>query len=120
MGKAKTLNWTAINLKPIYKTQGVLVTLTVGATVYPNIRALDKTSGITLAGPIELETTRPMAAFMAADLVALGFSIGDGDIDQGRILMNGKNWNITSTKPMPSPQGYNDGELYAYLEEAIG
>ncbi len=112
------MNWTVINLRPIYKTQGVLVTLTVAGVVYPNVRAIDKTSGVTLTGPIELETTRPMAAFMAADLVALGFEIGNGDIDQGSIIMNGKNWNITSTKPMPSPQGYNDGELYAFLEEA--
>jgi hypothetical protein len=114
------LDYASVLLGPIYRLQGAPVTLTIGANSYTALpsgaplRVLDKTSGIALAGPIEIETTRPVAMLRASDLAAL--SIDPDTLDGGTLNLNGKNWQITSHRAVPTPDGYSGGEVYAILE----
>lgn len=113
------MNYSRTALGPIYRTIGVPATLTVDGVDYPAIGApplkvLDKTSGVALGGPIEVETIRPAATVRVNDLLNLGLDIDR--LDRQFLLMNGSNFLITSSKPMPSPNGKLDGEIYLFLE----
>lgn len=107
------LNYTQLVLRPNYRIHGTDAVLEGFADP---IRVIDKTDGATLPGPIEIETTRPAATFMCADLIALDIDL-DAGLDLLTLQMNGRNWKIRSSKVFPSPGGYNDGEVYAFLEE---
>lgn len=113
------MQYSRVQLRPIYRIQGVSVALTVGGITYPRpgnppLKFLDKTSGISLGGPVEIETIRPAACAIVADILALGLTLDQ--LDDAALTMNSKDWVVTSTKPMTSPAGENDGEVYMFLE----
>jgi hypothetical protein len=112
-------SYSSVLLGPAYRLQGVPVTLTVGATIYPApdappLRMLDKTAGLSLPGVPQVETIEPAAVARVADIIALGLTLSQ--LDQTSLNMNEKDWLISSFKPMPSPKGENDGEVYLYLQ----
>ena len=107
------MDYSRVGLGAIYRIVGVPATLTVNNVDYP-IKILDKTSGVSLGGPIEIETIRPAAAARVKDLTDLGLTIEQ--LDRQKLLMNGFHFRITSSKPMPSPNGKLDGEVYLFLE----
>lgn len=76
------------------------------------------TEGVDLGGPIAVETTRPIASIMHQNLTDLGLTIDDinDNSDDCILTMNGTNRRVTSAKPMPSPAGEGDGEIYLFLE----
>lgn len=98
---------------PIYRTRGVAATLTIGAAGY-SVTALDMTSGLQLPGPVELETTRPVAAVLAGDLADLG--IDPAALDGATLALNGATWNVIASRAIPTPYGKADGEVYLILE----
>jgi hypothetical protein len=114
------MNYSRVQLGPIYRTHGVPVVLTVGGVDYPSpgapsLRFMDKTAGIALAGPgIEIEASRPAAAARVADINALGLTVDQ--LERQTVLMNSRNFRIMTIKPMPSPMGEDDGEVYLFLE----
>lgn len=97
---------------------GVDGILTVQGTDYMPIRVMDKSAGVSLLGPVEVETVKPTAAIRANELIAFGLSLDD--LDRQFISFNSKNWMITSTKGIPSPNGELDGEIYLMLEVVDG
>lgn len=114
------MNYSATLYGPVYRTQGVPVQLTVGATVYPlsgTLRFLDKTAGLQLPGTLEVETVQPVAMGRVKDIVALGLTLDD--LDDATLLMNGKTWLVKSHRPMPSPGGEADGEVALLLEATL-
>jgi hypothetical protein len=116
----KAMNYSRVQLGPIYRTHGVPVVLTVGGVDYPAagappLRFMDKTAGISLAGPgIEIETARPAAAARVSDILALGLTIDQ--LERQTVYMNSGNFRIMTIKPVQSPNGENDGEVYLFLE----
>lgn len=115
------MNYSRVQLGPIYRTIGVPVVLTVSGTNYPlpgnpPLRFLDKTAGDTMNGAIEIDSVHPAAAARVADIIALGLSVEN--LDDALLSMNSSNWIIRSHKLMPSPRGENDGEVYFFLEAA--
>jgi hypothetical protein len=107
------MNYTSTVLGPIYRIQGTNAVLTVDGQPYA-IRLMDKTAGVSLSGPVEIETIRPAAAARVYDILQLSLTLDQ--LDRSTLLMNGTNWLITSCKAMPSPMGTNDGEVYMFLE----
>lgn|SRR4051812_25853154 len=116
--------WAPILYNPVYRIQGRLAVLTSHSVDYPRptdrpFRVLDKTAGVSLTGgTVEIESLRPAAIALMSDIVAFGLDL-DNDIDGANLLLNDKNWLITSHKSMPSPSGEADGELYMFLEAAF-
>lgn len=103
---------------PVYKVLGndkpeTMPVLTVLGVEYP-INILNKTVGVDLAGDIDIETSRPMAAAMVGDILDQGLQLSD--LDQAVLTMDGKNYEITSHKPAPTTSGEADGEVYMFLE----
>jgi hypothetical protein len=113
------MNYNRVSLGPIYRTHGVPVVLTVAGIDYPApgdppLKFMDITSGVGLTGPVEVETTRPAAAARVSDINALGLNIDQ--LERQTLLMNAKNYRIMTIKPMSSPNGEDDGEVYFFLE----
>lgn len=116
------MSYTNLLYRPIYRVQGRPAILTVGGVDYPNdgstLKMLDKTSGISLPGSIELETIRPAAVALVADLLHLGLTLDS--LDGANLQLNNRTWYISSHKAQSSPEGEDDGEVYLYLEGALG
>lgn len=74
------------------------------------------TDGVDLGGIVTIETTRPMASLRYGDILALGLT--RDDLDGSILTMNEIARKISSHKPMPSPRGEADGEVYLFLTEA--
>lgn len=113
------LDYRSFSLDPIYVAQGVPAVLAPRGTGPVAITALDKTAGVALPsgnGGIEIETVRPAAVVIAGDLADLGVTLDQ--LDRGTITLNGQAWQILSHRPMPSPAGAADGEVYLILEKA--
>ena len=117
------MNYTKVLHRRVNRIVGVPATLDIAGTVYPQpgqppLRAIDMTEGVDLGGPIEVETTRPIASIIAQRLVDYGLTVDDinGNIDDCILNMNGVNRKITSAKAMPSPSGEDDGQIYLFLE----
>lgn len=108
------MNYTRTVYRAQYRVHGVPAILTVGITPY-SLRAIEMTDGVDLGGVITIETTRPMASILYADLLALGLT--RDDLDGSNININGVEREISSHKPMSSPQGILDGEIYLFLTE---
>lgn len=75
---------------------------------------LDKTATLEIAGPVTLDTTKPVAEVMAADVVALG--LVRRDFVDALLTMNGKQWHVMAVKPNPSSFGESDGFYALELE----
>jgi len=113
--------------RPLFANMAVpaILTLASGA-VYSQLPdgspflALDKTMGLDLSGgAATIETIKPVAEIMAADMVTLGFTRKDIEPVDGvaaTIALNGVVWNIVATKPNQSSFGPNDGTLFLILE----
>lgn len=113
---------------PAYRTHGVAaaIVLTNGA-VYDDLTARDFTSGVAVPGEVEIESVRPAAGFMAGDLIERGIALADLD---GAVLTltppdkiqggTATFWRVGSHRPMPSPNGIADGEVYLLLESISG
>jgi len=113
------MRYNSVQLGPIYKIQGRPGVLTIDGTVYPDpdappLKFLDKSAGASIFGSVEIETFAPAAAVRAADILALGITFDS--LDKANLLLNGKDWLISSHKVMPSPNGETDGEVWLYLE----
>lgn len=108
--------------RPIFGTLGVPATLTLKSgteiSTLPDgtpLVLLDKTQGIDLSGgSATLETLKPVAEIMAADMLALG--ITRKDFEDGMVNLNNKLWNIIATKSNQSSFGPNDGTVFLILE----
>lgn len=113
------MRYNSVQLGPIYKIQGRPGVLTINGTDYPApdqppLKFLDKSAGVSVFGAVEIETFTPAAAVRAADILALGLTFDN--LDKANLLLNSKNWLISSHKVMPSPNGETDGEVWLYLE----
>ena len=111
-------DWTAGVFRPLYAEFGVTATLlAVGSPADDHdISAIDRTAGVTLALGVDVETVRPSATIIAADLAALGLTADD--LDDAIIRMNSVDWRIQSVQPLPSTNGEADGEYLLMLEAA--
>lgn len=112
------MNYRRTLLGPIYRIQGVNATLTVRGVIYGSVRAIDRTTGVAVPGPIGVETTKPVVTLRAGDLLDLGCNLDD--LDDGTIELNRRLWTILDHREMPSPNGVADGEVWLFLESASG
>lgn len=108
------MDFNSVLLGPNYELFGVDVVLTISGQTYPTT-FIDKTAGASLGGPVEIETTRPAATARVADLILLGLTVDD--LEEAAVAMNGNNWRVMSTRPVPSPNGEADGEVYMFLQK---
>lgn len=100
---------------PVYATWGVPAVLTLAPGTF-DIAAIDHSEGRAVGTPVLVEITEPHARVLAGDVADLGLT--PEQLDDGRILLNGKSWRITSHRPKPSPYGELDGEIFLLLEQA--
>jgi hypothetical protein len=101
---------------PHYATWGVPAALTLEAGVFPDMTAIDLTSGVAVPGTIEIESLGPGALMLVGDLADQGITLDD--LDTGQIALNGRAWMILSHRPEPSPNGIADGQVLLQLEAA--
>jgi len=108
------MDYDAVLYDPIYAVQGVSATLTIGATVYEELTALDKTSGIDTGeqGPL-VQTIRPAACFRVSELLSRGVTVAS--LTGATLEMNGLQWKVSSHRAKPSPNGEAKGEVFLIL-----
>lgn len=112
------VSFTALLYRPLYATLGVNVTFITVDGASLTVTALDKSSGVAVEGVgMEVQTIRPAAVVMSADVAAAGLTAED--IDSATLTMNGKTWRVEACQPRPSPMGKDDGELYCFLTESV-
>lgn len=86
--------------------------LTVSAVDY-TISAIDRSNGVAALGLVE--TLRPQATILAADLIALGLTADA--LDGAGLNVSGRDWTVSAHEPLPSPRGEDDGELLLLLAQ---
>jgi hypothetical protein len=91
-----------------------LAVLELGAGTFEDLRAIDRTAGVTLGGAVEVETERPEASVIARDLSERG--ILPSQLDGGSITLNGRSWTIESHRVESTTGGPSDGEVILILE----
>lgn len=100
--------------RPLYVEWGDAgAVLTVDGHVHA-ITAIDRTEGLSIEGPMQVQTTSPVASVIEADVIALGLT--RDQLDRAGLTLNGASYAVTSVKRDPNPSGA--GELYLYLEAA--
>jgi hypothetical protein len=99
-----------------YDEFGTLAVLTLEAGIFPDVRAIDETAGITTGGAVQVETELPGARLIARDLAELG--ILPSQLDGGDITLNGRTWEIESHQVQSTVGGQYDGEVHLTLELA--
>jgi hypothetical protein len=113
------MRYTSVQLSSVYKILGRPGVLTVNGIDYPAsdappLKCIDKSAGVSILGAVALESFAPAATVRAADILALGLTFDS--LDKANLLLNSKNWLISSHKVIPSPNGETDGEVWLYLE----
>lgn len=109
----------AILLDPIYSSIGVAATIIPrsGPTKSVEVTVLDKTIGVAIPSPdggsVELDTFAPSAMVRVAELTEKLVDVKN--LDDGRIIMNGKFWRVKATRHRPTPDGV--GEVAMILTE---
>lgn len=111
------LNYTAVNLGPIYTLMGVAAQFALASEDIIELTVLDKTGGIQIEEQgMSIGTIRPACICRMADLTDL--SLGPEDLMDAVLEMNALSWKVKSYYPKPSPNGERDGELYLILNAA--
>lgn len=111
------LNYTNILYEPIYNALGVQVEIACLFGAKYTLTAIDKTSGVEIGNSsVDVGTVRPVMALRASELKDLG--LRPQDLEEGIATLNGREWTIKTTILRPSPNGENDGEIYAVLMDA--
>jgi hypothetical protein len=107
--------WNANLYDPIYASAiGVSATIASSGGQSGTIRAVDKTTGISIPDArTQIDTVRPVAKVRARELAALGIAVAD--LPDGTITLNGATWRIKSYQPDPSPEGEADGQIMLIL-----
>lgn len=103
---------------PVYDQLAVPAVLVLqdSVTTFDQLRCIDKTSGATLGGPVELQTVVPAAIFIAGELLDAGVD-RETMLNMSAVTFNAHTWRIADFKEMPSPGGADDGEVMVILEE---
>lgn len=110
------VNWAA-HYDKIYQALGVDVVLTIAETSEQfTLRAIDKTSGVVLDGPVGIGTVEPGCAIRTAELADHG--IDYKTLRLSTIAINGATWRIEKWLEKPSPSGLGVGELVFIMSEA--
>lgn len=107
------MDYRALLFGPIYAAWGVPAVLQLGTGTF-DISAIDRATGVSLVGPVTLETVRPHALVLRGDLDDLGVTLDQ--LDGGSIALNGKSWAILAHQSKPSPNGEAEGEVALMLE----
>ena len=101
---------------PHYAAWGVVALLQLDTGTYDDLVMIDMTAGVSLPGPIDIQTVRPAALVLAGELDDRG--ILPSQLDGGSLALNGKSWKIIAHQMKPSPNGDLDGEIALLLEKA--
>lgn len=116
------LNYNRVLYSPNYKIIGTSATLTINGVVYPNIdkpnriRVIDNTAGAAIRqGRVEIETEIPSIFIRTSTLNYLGITAEN--LVEAVISFNNGTWKIKDFKPMPSPKGEGDGEVFCIIED---
>lgn len=110
------VDW-ASHYDAIYESLGVaaVITLTNTAADDFDVTVIDKTKGVDVGDGVTVSTIEPAAAIRVAELT--GHGLTRQDMDGAAIEFNDVIWSVKYTKPMPSPAGEAQGELYLILAE---
>jgi hypothetical protein len=108
------VNYTRALYGPVYKLLGVPAELVAGLVTF-SFTVLDVTAGIQQGGAVDVASELPKAKARAMELLDLGI-VPDTDLDGSQITFNNQTWRIASHKPLPSPNGDEDGEIELTLE----
>lgn len=108
--------------RPLYAELGVPLILELASgTTYTELPdgspllALDHSQPVELVGSgATIDTMKPVAEIMAADLVLLG--IARKDLEDALVTLNGRTWHVIATIPKPSSFGLDDGVCGLELE----
>ena len=75
------------------------------------IAMIDHSAGIEIPGRgAEITSIGPAARVRATALAAAGLS--RSDMRGATVVLNGKSYRVEATRPLPTPAGESDGELY--------
>lgn len=94
---------------PIYQAKGVAATLGSGAQV----TVIDDTNGVTIDGPLGIETIGPSCRVRMTELTAN--NIATTALTGDSIEFNGASWRIKTFRMMPNANGENDGQVRLML-----
>jgi hypothetical protein len=112
------MDYGALLYDPIYAVLGVSALLTpVDGDPGILVTAIDKTSGIEVAGggAFDVLTIKPAAAIRVRELSALGVALAD--LDESTLSLNGRLWRVRSHMLKPSPRGELEGEVFLILSD---
>ncbi len=107
--------WQANLYDKVYNSPiGVSATIASSGGQSGSIRAVDKTTGISIPDArTQIDTVRPVALVRARELETLGILVSD--LPEGTLTINGATWRIKSYRPASSPEGEADGEIMLIL-----
>ncbi|MDP2358353.1 MAG: hypothetical protein Q8M31_20165 [Beijerinckiaceae bacterium] len=110
------MDYGALLYSPVYAVLGVPALLTpVDGEPGILVTAIDKTSGIEVAGAFDVLTIKPAAAIRVRELAALGVALAD--LDESPLSLNGRLWRVRSHMLKPSPRGELEGEVFLILSD---
>ncbi len=112
------MDYGALLYDPIYAVLGVSVLLSpVEGEPGILVTAIDKTSGIEVAGggAFDVITIKPAAAVRMRELATLGVALVD--LDDSTLSLNGRLWRVRSHMLKPSPNGELEGEVFLILSD---
>ncbi len=107
--------WQANLYDKVYNSPiGVSATIASSGGQSGSIRAVDKTTGISIPDArTQIDTVRPVALVRARELETLGITVSD--LPEGSLVVNGTTWIIKSYRVRTSPYGEADGEVMLIL-----
>jgi hypothetical protein len=73
-----------------------------------DLTVLDKTSGVSAGGRVDVQSIEPAAAVLASALAGVALA----DLEDAVLTMNGKDWIVRTHRFSPSPKGEADGEIF--------
>ena len=104
---------SSVRIAPAYRHFGVNAVLDLGDGREYAIRALDKTVGVSVGTPLEVQTTGPAAMVRATEFADLG--IDPDGLEGATMLLGDRRFDVTSVRPVPAGRGESDGEYCLYL-----
>jgi hypothetical protein len=110
------VDWSA-HYDAIYAALGVPAVLSVNTTDADefDVTVIDKTKGVDVGDGVTVSTIAPAAAIRVSELT--GYGLVRSQLDGAVIAFNGVTWRIQYSKPVPSPAGEAQGELYLILAQ---
>lgn len=111
------LDYNTLVLDPNYLIHGVpaVIRLAAGGVV-EGITVIDKSNPVEVGeNAVRGQTLAPACIVRYKELTAAGVTAAD--LPDSQVIFNDFVWEVTSTKPKPTPRGELDGELYLFITQ---